>query len=171
MTSRTRLIGTVAGAAAAGAMLIAPAAAHADGTKDPRYSRPPTTSQPKKKQDPTYTAPVRPCGKVTVPNGGYDARPQNFPVNLGRSGPTAFDITYDMQDQPDKLDVIYQGRQIATTGWRGSESRNKFNHPLAGPGVGSLTVNVPPGASKEVTVRVTADQDGTAWSFTAHCPS
>ncbi|QTI69761.1 hypothetical protein [Gordonia polyisoprenivorans] len=99
------------------------------------------------------------------------AEPQSFPKSIGRTGPTSFVLNFDAEKEPDKFDVIYENKLIATTGWRGSESANKFNRPLSGLGSGSIRVAVPRGSSSVVTVRVSTDSESTVWHFTAQCPN
>ncbi|RPA59472.1 hypothetical protein EF294_13380 [Gordonia oryzae] len=155
MPSRTIHALAATALSAAALTVAAPGLAQADGT-----------------QDPAYSGPVTPCDVENTPrSGGYAAEPQTFPKSIGRTGPTSFVLNFDAEDEPDRFDVIYQNQQIATTGWRGSESANTFHRPLAGPGSGSIRVAVPRGSSSVVTVRVTTDSRSTVWQFTAQCPN
>lgn len=147
--SRTRLIGTAAAAAAAGSMLLIPAVAHADGTKDPRYSHPPKKSQP--------------CNQKTE-SGGQGVTTTDHA--LGRSGPTSFRLTYDTRSQADRIEVFYEGRLLKDSpGLVG----DNLNDP-ARRGEGATTVRVPAGKSQIVRVKVTGPEEGTVWSYTVHCP-
>ncbi|MDF3281450.1 MULTISPECIES: hypothetical protein [unclassified Gordonia (in: high G+C Gram-positive bacteria)] len=155
MPSRTMRALCATALSAAALAVAAPGLAQADGT-----------------QDPAYSGPVTPCDVENTPrSGGFASEPQNFPKSIGRTGPTSFVLNFNAEDEPDKFDVIYQNKQIATTGWRGSESANKFNRPLSGPGSGSIRVAVPRGSSSVVTVRVSTDSESTVWHFTAQCPN
>ncbi|AVL99230.1 hypothetical protein C6V83_01870 [Gordonia iterans] len=168
--SRARLIGTAAAAAAAGSMLLIPAVAHADGTKDPRYSHPPKKSQPDEDGAAPINdrrAPVKQCGQRSQ-SGGYNDDPSYYPYQLA-PGTTSIDLDYDTINIPDKFDVLLpNGRVLESTGWRGSESANSNNHPLRGPGDGVLKVDLPANTSR-VEIRVTTDISGTAWNFTVGC--
>ena len=179
--SRMRILGGAAAVAAAGAMLLGPAVAHADGTKDKRFSEPPKTSQPKdskpkgdKNDDGTAPLNDRRAELKQCPgghaNGGYSDAPSYYPFELGKRGPNSFRFTFDAINIPDKFDVLYEGKVIATTGWRGAADRNDNNHNLRGVGAGSMTVNVPAGRSSQIEVRVTTDTRGTEWSFNVACP-
>lgn len=77
---------------------------------------------------------------------------------LGITGPTSFQLTYDMVFQPDQLEVFYEGNLIYTTGGFVS-------------GTNTVTVNVPVGTATTVTVTVSAPEPGTVWSYTVFCPA
>lgn len=81
---------------------------------------------------------------------------------LGRPGPMSFQLSYNTYDVPDRITVFYQGQRVAGTGWVG-------NANFPGNGVGSLFVNVPPGADTFVDVKVEGG-NGTDWDYVAHCP-
>jgi hypothetical protein len=72
------------------------------------------------------------------------------------TGPTSFQLFYDMGELEDQLDVYYQDALIATTG-------EVF-------GSGTITVNVPAGTATTVTVVVTAPGFGTVAEYTLYCP-
>ena len=80
---------------------------------------------------------------------------------LGRTGPTAFTLKYETYDQPDKIQVYYQGRVIADTGLVGDNINQ---------GTGSIRVGVPAGLQNFVTVKVTGPEQGTLWDYTVFCP-
>ncbi|MFT3660549.1 MAG: hypothetical protein QM809_03900 [Gordonia sp. (in: high G+C Gram-positive bacteria)] len=171
-TSRTRLLGTVA---AAGAMLIAPAAAHADGTKNPKYDHPPKKGQPKDHGNGeaplnNRRAPVQNCPGGAA-NGKYSSNPSYYPIRIGRGANRTITLIFDAYQAPDKFDVLYRGREIDSTGWRGLKTENDNNHPMREPGNGSLRVNVPNGTSDLIEVRVRTDLHRTVWKFTVTCPS
>ena len=119
MSRTTRISGAVA-VAAAGAMMIAPALAHADGTKDPAYNHPPKKSQPKQ-STPRQSTPKESAPKESAPKGksapvtkcgqlqkaGNNVGVVNYPAELGRSGPTSFVFDYNAENVPDKFDVLW----------------------------------------------------------------
>jgi hypothetical protein len=142
--SCARLIGSFA-ALAATAVLV-PVAAHADGTKDPRWATPGATQQ---------------CNESTQ-SGGQGVT--NTRHELGRRGPTSFLLNYNTLKQPDTITVFYEGRQIDTTGPVG-------DNLVPGSGLGSRTVVVPAGRASYVDVRVVGPEQGTEWSYTVHCPN
>ncbi|WP_454164104.1 hypothetical protein [Gordonia iterans] len=152
--SRARLIGTAAAAAAAGSMLLIPAVAHADGTKDPRYSHPPKKSQPKKSQ-PKNT---QPCNQET--KSGQGQKVSRTTHSIGRGGPTSFQFTYDTWGEEDSIEIRYEGKTIWSTGG-----------PVGTNGDKTATVTTPAGSATYVTVVVTPKNSRTTlWKFTVHCP-
>ncbi|HEY5858414.1 MAG TPA: hypothetical protein VIW24_31440 [Aldersonia sp.] len=80
---------------------------------------------------------------------------------LGRSGPLSFVLSYETVSVPDEIQVYYQGAMVATTG-RVGDAINE--------GTGSIVVNLPPGASTSVMVRVIGG-DYTDWEYTVNCPA
>lgn len=164
-------ITAAAGAVAAAGMLLAPAVAHADGTKDPKYQHPPTTSQPKSDDDGAAPinndrAPVKKCGQEST-SGEFSGEPSHHPYEL-EPGTKSITVDYDTFDVPDKINVYAKGKLVGTTGWRGSESENTNRHPLKGGGDDELTVAVPANTAS-VDVVVITDLQGTAWKFTVGC--
>lgn len=81
---------------------------------------------------------------------------------MGRRGPFGFTIVYDTLNQPDRIQVYYQGRQVYNTGLIG----DRINE-----GNGSKRIQVPAGADNFVTVKVTGPEEGTRWDYTVYCPS
>nr|WP_202927269.1 hypothetical protein [Gordonia desulfuricans] len=134
---------------AAALTLAVPAVAHADGTKDPRFGGPPTTSAPERTQH---------CNDST--ESGHDGVTRTRHT-LGRTGPTSFVLDYETENVPDKIDVIYQGKEIYTTGYVGDDVNE---------GTGSVRVNVPRGSDDFVDVLVHGGQN-TNWSYTVKCPA
>ncbi|TSD93624.1 hypothetical protein FOS14_22460 [Skermania sp. ID1734] len=106
---------------------------------------------------PGQNAPAQGCGAST--KSGHDGVTTTV-HNIGRTGPVSFNLTYDTEDVPDLIDVFYEDRQIASTGWVGNAINN---------GVGSLVVHVPPGSASVVVVRVTGGTS-TNWEYTVNCP-
>lgn len=168
LSTRNRVLTAVVAGAAAATLFAVPGVADAGGTKDKTYDAPPSTQEKGTAPINNKRAPLQQC-PGGAKNGGYSAAPSYYPFEIGKSG-TSFTFTYDALDIPDKFDVLYQGKVIASTGWRGTASENTNNHPLRGVGAGSMTVNVPKGASTQVEVRVTTDINGTAWDFEVACP-
>lgn len=99
MTSRSIRVFSAAALSAAALTLAVPAVAHADGTKDPRFGGPPTTSAPERTQH---------CNDST--ESGHDGVTRTRHT-LGRTGPTSFVLDYETENVPDKIDVIYQARR------------------------------------------------------------
>ncbi|MFT4087181.1 MAG: hypothetical protein QM658_08480 [Gordonia sp. (in: high G+C Gram-positive bacteria)] len=171
-TSRTRVIGTAVAGSAAAAMLLSPALAHADGTKNPKYSQPPSKSKPKNDDDGAAPlnnkrAPIKHCGQGWE-NGGYNQDPSYYPFELA-AGTTSVTLDYNAYSYPDKFDVMANGKVLKSTGWRGEGgSYNEHNHPLQGSGKGDLTVALPANTSK-IEIRVTTDISNTEWRFDVSC--
>lgn len=69
-------------------------------------------------------------------------------------------ISYDMVDEPDKMDVYYDGKLVATTSRLVSKT-------------GALTFryNAQIGKPEYCIVIMTAPRDGTHWYYTVHCPN
>ncbi|WP_245545762.1 hypothetical protein [Nocardia higoensis] len=80
---------------------------------------------------------------------------------LGTSGPTSFVLSYETENVPDRIQVFYQGTQVADTGYVGDNTNE---------GTGSVVVHLPAGTASSVLVRVTG-LDDTVWTYTVHCPS
>lgn len=104
-------------------------------------------------------APAIPCDAATT-SGGAGVT-QNT-MELGKPGPTSFNISYETYNIPDRIEVFYEGKRIADTGYVGDD-----NTPPDG--TGSITVSVPAGTSTKVMIQVTGP-DYTAWDFTPSCP-
>lgn len=102
--------------------------------------------------------PVQPCNQQTE-SGGQGVTETRH--TLGRNGPTAFTLDYETVNQPDRIQVFYQGRLIQDTGYVGDNINE---------GTGSVRVVVPPGVQSEVVVTVTGPEDGTVWRYTVRCP-
>lgn len=173
MPSRTVRALCATALSAAALAVAAPGLAQADGTQDPAYSHPPTSTPgddrgaaPLNEQ----RAPLQQCPGGAA-DGTYSAKPSYFPIGLGHSGPTTFTFSFDAYSIPDKFDILYEGKQVYTTGWRGSESQNNNRHQLAGGGDDSVRVTLPAGRSSTIEVRVNTDDTGTAWKFSVSCPS
>lgn len=156
MTTRTMRTLTAAALSAAALALAAPAIAHADGTQDPAYSHPPTTrSAPAPAPETTQQ-----CNAAT--KSGHDGVTTTRHI-LGKRGPTSFLLVWDTENVPDKIDVLYQGKEIFTTNWVGNNIRS-------GNGKGSATISVPRGTDDFVDV-VVHGGTRTHWTYTVHCPS
>lgn len=93
---------------------------------------------------------------------------------LGVAGPTSFLFEFNALSQPDRFEVFYEGVRILDTGWRGSAGSwtDPDGNPItiAGPGLGSATVDVPAGTATVVTVVVTGQGAGTIWDYVVNCP-
>lgn len=177
LSTRHRVLTALLAGGAAATVFAVPGAADAGGTKDRAYDAPPSQKKdaaPRSQEDGAAPlnqkrAPLQQC-PGGAQEGKYSADPSYYPFELGKSG-TSFEFTYDTYSIPDKFDILYQGKVIASTGWRGSASANDNNHALQGTGDGSMTVNVPKGRSTQIEVRVTTDINGTAWAFQVACPN
>ena len=89
-------------------------------------------------------------------SGGQGTIQREF--GLG-STPGIFRVKYEMYTVPDRLDVIYRGTTVASTGGLVSGSNTlSFNY-------------VPVANDYTVTILVTAPHSGTAWDYAAYCPS
>ncbi|GAA1482834.1 hypothetical protein GCM10009624_32740 [Gordonia sinesedis] len=102
--------------------------------------------------------PVQQCNAQTLSGG---AGVTNTRYVMGRRGPMSFRLDYETYNIPDRIEVIYQGRVVANTGYVGDDINQ---------GTGSIVVRVPAGTSTSVTVRVTGPS-GTDWKYTLRCPS
>lgn len=170
-STRTRIFAGAFAMAATGAMLLSPAVSHADGTKDQRYSAP-----PQDRNDPNdergdvplneQRAPVQNC-PGGARGGFYRSNPSYYPIELGLA--RSFNFWFDTKGIPDKFDILYEGRQIETTGWRGTESANSQGHNLSGGNVGSKQITLPAGVSTKIEVRVNTDDVDTEWEFKVTC--
>lgn len=101
---------------------------------------------------------VQPCNAQTV--SGHDGVTTTRHI-MGRGGPYSFPLDYETEYVPDDIQVQYQGRTIADTGWVGDQTNE---------GTGTMRVNVPAGTSDSVLVRVDGGTH-TDWSYTVHCPN
>lgn len=106
--------------------------------------------------DPT---PVTPCNTATQ-SGGQGVTTTVH--ELGTAGPTSFLFEWETLNQPDQLEVFYEGNLIYDTGLVGDNINE---------GTGSDTVSVPAGTSTQITVVVTGPEAGTAWSYVVNCPA
>lgn len=104
------------------------------------------------------------------PNDSVQIVNCNAQVNSGGKGDTETQhslgaqsgrvvINYDAKRIPDRIDVYYDGKVVATTG-------------ADVPGVGQLVWNYPatPGKPDYCTVVVSAPQDNTNWEYQVNCP-
>jgi hypothetical protein len=79
--------------------------------------------------------------------------------DVGRTAGT-FRFTYNTIEIKDKIEILYEGMVIFTTGDFVGTNRDR-----------NADVTFGPGASTRITVVVTGNQDtGTRWSYTVHCP-
>lgn len=103
---------------------------------------------------PTPTPPPVACSQL-VSSGGQG---ETFTdTELGMTGPTSFQLYYEMYNIPDQLQVIYEGVVIFDTVGLVS-------------GGTTTTVTVPAGSATTVTVRLYAPNSGTAWDYIVYCP-
>jgi hypothetical protein len=125
----------------------------------------PDTIKPK-----PVTPPVdaKPCDANAMEDaGGYGVKRTKFVLGT-KSGVVT--INYDMKAQPDKLEVFYEGKRIASTftvsgnedGFVGGDNR-------AG-AIGSLRFNYVFNREQHVTVVVTGIDSGTSWNYSLGCP-
>lgn len=101
---------------------------------------------------------VQQCNRSTKSGG---AGVTNTNHQLGKTGPTAFVLTYETFNIPDRIQVFYEGGQVLDTGYVGDNTNQ---------GTGSRVVSLPAGSSSTVSVRVTGPND-TQWEYTVNCPS
>lgn len=106
--------------------------------------------------DPT---PVAECNTATS-SGGQGVTTTVH--ELGTAGPTSFLFEWETLNQPDQLEVFYEGVKIHDTGLVGDNIND---------GTGSATVTVPAGTSTQVTVTVTGPEAGTVWDYVVNCPA
>jgi len=97
-----------------------------------------------------------PCNSGPTYSGGQGVT-ENQHV-LG-SNPGVVTVSYDMENQPDKIDVIYNGKIVAST-------RTQVS------GQGNLRWNYVPvkGGAIHCDVRVSAPEEGTVWRYNLGCP-
>ncbi len=101
-------------------------------------------------------AATQPCNADTIAGGPGVTNTKHA---IGRPGPTTFVLRHETFSIPDRIEVFYEGRLIHDTGYIGDDINE---------GWGTPTVAVPPGASRDVLVRVTGPT-GTDWNYTANC--
>ena len=88
-------------------------------------------------------------------SGGYEVQEN---IHYLGSNPGYVDISYDMVDQPDKLEAFYNGELMCTTNAKVS-------------GTGTLRFFYTPEKGKYTClVRVTGGEIGTQWQYTLGCP-
>ena len=107
---------------------------------------------------PTPPLPVFNCSS-TQTSGGASAVPQEFMVDLKQTR-GVFDAFYEMYQNPDALDILYEGANIFSTGGLVSGSRN-------------FTASYGSDSSKStsVTLKITAPNFGTGWIVAIGCPN
>ena len=93
------------------------------------------------------------CDDGFTQSGGQQTT--TYAVGLDRSKGT-LSLTYQMYSVPDRLDLIYEGTTIFTTGGLVSGTRTI-----------SATID---GNAKVIYVRIEAPNSGTAWNFQLTCP-
>ena len=93
------------------------------------------------------------CSQGYTQSGGQST--QTFIVGLDRSKGD-LTLSYEMYRIPDRLDLIYEGNTIFTTGGLVSGSR-------------TITRTID-GDAEQILVKITAPNSGTAWRFTLDCP-
>jgi hypothetical protein len=102
-------------------------------------------------------ADLKKCFRLCSDGIAYSGGQQNttYAILLDRSQGT-LELHYDMYSIPDRLDLIYEGTTIFTTGGlvSGSQTIQRYID----------------GDTKEVLVRITAPEIGTAWEFSIDCP-
>ncbi|MEP9417222.1 hypothetical protein ABLE92_23180 [Gordonia sp. VNQ95] len=172
MLNRTSRTLAAVGLSAAALAVAAPAVAHADGTQDPAYSQPPTADSDQGTQLNERRAPLQQC-PGGAQGGEYSANPSYFPIELNKRGPSTFTFEYNTINIPDKFDILYDGKQVYTTGWRGTNSAeaNRQGHTLSGGPSDSVRITLPAGRSTQIEVRVNTDDVDTKWSFSVECPN
>lgn len=99
---------------------------------------------------------IQPCNSAESINGGPGFFQQKH--NLGPT-PGNVNVNYDMSVLPDKLEVVYNGKIVASTGSFVSNS-------------GNLTWYYPAEKGKPTfcSVVLSAPQDGTQWTYYINCP-
>lgn len=101
---------------------------------------------------------VQPCNRSTESGG---AGVTTTVHQLGVAGPTAFVLSYETLNIPDRIQVYYEGGQVLDTGYLGDNLNQ---------GTGSAVVSLPAGSATTVTVKVSGPDD-TRWEYTVNCPS
>lgn len=99
--------------------------------------------------------PPKPCGQVTASGGQGTTRTRHA---LGHT-PGLVRIAYDMYGIPDRLDCIYMGVLVASTGGL-----------VSGTGTLQWTYALAPGDPAWCLVVMSAPNSGTAWVYTINCP-
>lgn len=108
--------------------------------------------------DDGYGTPAKPatCRGTFSPTNGGGAGIHENTHTLGKSGHVV--IEYQMWYQPDRMDVVYQGRVIAST-----------NTYISG--TGTLEFNfVANGADTDVVIRISSLDGTTSWTYLMTCP-
>ena len=97
-----------------------------------------------------------PCNSGPTKSGGQGVTENEH--TLGTE-PGKVQINYDMENQPDQIDIIYNGKIVAST-----------RRYVSGAGSLVWNYNVKPGDPTYCTVRISAPEVGTVWSYTVGCP-
>jgi len=98
-----------------------------------------------------------PCDTRSLENGGTTLGKENTHW-LGDT-PGVVIIEFDMQNQPDQMDVFYDNVLVESTrGLVSGKGRLQFNYEAK------------PGKVKYCVVRMTAPEIGTVWSYVVSCP-
>jgi hypothetical protein len=105
---------------------------------------------------PVDERPPTPCGQVTASGGQGVTRTRHA---LGTT-PGLVQITYNMYSITDRLDCLYKGVLVASTGGL-----------VSGSGTLSWAYAPAPGDPAWCLIVVSAPNSGTAWVYTMQCPA
>ena len=128
---------------------------------EPEEPEPPTPPEPPV-EDPVGT---KPCD--TEPKSGGAGVTRNT-HHLGDE-PGVVTITYDMNSQPDKLEVFYEGSLVASTRRIRGNQDGFVGGDNTATCCGSLSFNYVPNRERYCTVVVSGPY-GTSWKYNLSCP-
>jgi hypothetical protein len=132
-------------------------------TIPPIDSVPPPPPPPPPKKPPVNS---KKCNTAVKSGGGLFTEDN---IVLGtKSGMVS--INYDMDSYPDKMEVFYEGRRIASTFVVPGNDFGFVGRDNQGGEIGVLTFNYKYHIDQHVTVRVTGRDTGTSWNYTIGCP-
>jgi hypothetical protein len=117
----------------------------------------------------TIVSPISDCNTSISGNYGITVRGFDLGDKAGKAG-----FTYDMYSIPDRLDIRYAGKWVASTGKLFDDNivipdcGNKSDGFVSG--VGTLSFEFNPNVSRFVEVYVSGCNTGTKWDVDPNCP-
>lgn len=126
---------------------------------------PDTTTNPEKKSP---KPPKKPLYCNSFVQSGSDGIDIQY-VNLGSKSGRVI-ITYDMVDEPDKLEVFYEGKRVTSTFEVGGNSKGFVGGANSAGATGTLIFNYNHNVEDFVKVVLTGGK-GTSWNYKISCPN
>jgi len=110
---------------------------------------------------------LKACDEYTKPGGEGIKKTKHA---LGKNSGLVT-ISYNMDEQPDKLEVFYEGKRVCSTlDIPGNDNGFVGGGNSAGSS-GTLTFCYRPNNDRHCTIKVTGPTSGTTWRYTLHCPT